>query len=157
MKAAVTSYVVCVVSNFESSEQYLSAKYAITWPPTVYVLALFTALLKFNRDYIEYAEIYFWIYTLKTLFQWKGDFITWGYLYFFTSKMEQTLHSSSYGSQESPHKEKNYKKIFLTSYLDPLKCDFLLVLHFSWGYLKTFFHPKWSKLQKIFLTPYLDP
>ncbi len=35
MKAAVTSYVICVVRNFESSEQYLSAKYAITWPPTV--------------------------------------------------------------------------------------------------------------------------
>ncbi len=35
LKAAVTSYVVCVMCNFESSEQYLSAKCGISEPPTV--------------------------------------------------------------------------------------------------------------------------
>ncbi len=46
MKAAVTSYVVCVVSNFDFSKQYFSAKYAITWPPTVCNLS--TALTSFS-------------------------------------------------------------------------------------------------------------
>ncbi len=37
----------------------------------------------------------------------RGTLLHGGYLYlFFSSKMEQTLHSPSYGSQKSPHKEK---------------------------------------------------
>ena len=35
MKAAVTSYVVCVVSNMEFSEHYFSAKRAKIYAPTV--------------------------------------------------------------------------------------------------------------------------
>jgi hypothetical protein len=38
----------------------------------------------------------------------RGTLLHGGYLYlFFSSKMEQTLHSPSYGSQKPPHKEKN--------------------------------------------------
>jgi hypothetical protein len=37
----------------------------------------------------------------------RGTLLHGGYLYFFSSsKMEQTLHSPSYGSQEPAHKEK---------------------------------------------------
>ncbi len=63
----------------------------------------------------------------------------------------------------------------MTSYLDPLKCDFFAHFTLLQGVRKDFFfHPKWSKLckaplmdpknhsilkklKKIFLTPYLDP
>ncbi len=43
----------------------------------------------------------------------RGTLLHGGYLYFFSSsKMEQTLHSPSYGSQEPAHKEKLKKKFF---------------------------------------------
>jgi hypothetical protein len=46
-------------------------------------------------------------------FKGRGTLLHGGYLYFFSSsKMEQTLHSPSYGSQEPAHKEKVFKKYF---------------------------------------------
>ncbi len=53
--------------------------------------------------------------------------------------MEQTLHSPSYGSQKPPQKEKIKKKIFLTSYLDPLKKWFFACFTLFLGVRKYFF------------------
>ncbi len=63
-----------------------------------------------------------WLEENRKVKKWKGDFITWGVpIFFFFLKMEQTLHSPSYGSQKPPRKEKKKKKKILTSYLDHLK------------------------------------
>ena len=48
MKAAVTSYVVCVVRNMEFSEHYFSAKHAIVFAPTVCLM------FKMKKSFIVY-------------------------------------------------------------------------------------------------------
>jgi hypothetical protein len=53
--------------------------------------------------------------------------------------MEQTLHSPSHGSKEPPNEEKNNKKIFLTSYLDPLKMGLFARFMLFLGIHKYFF------------------
>jgi hypothetical protein len=60
MKAAVTSYVVCVVSNMEFSEHYFSAKRAKIYAPTVRRFVKFDAFLKvFHLErFVPYPDDY---------------------------------------------------------------------------------------------------
>ncbi len=60
-----------------------------------------------------YDPLKMWFFARFTLFL--------GYINpFFSSKMDQTLHSPSYGSKIPPYLKK-FKKMYLTPYLDPLK------------------------------------
>jgi hypothetical protein len=75
------------------------------------------------------------------------------YIYFFHPKWSKLCTAPLMGPKNPPIKKK-CKKIFLKSYLDPLKSDFLLVLRFSWGYVNTFFS---SKMEQTLHSPSKGP
>jgi hypothetical protein len=54
-----------------------------------------------------------WIfYGFSVVLKEGGLYYMGGTYFFFSSKMEQTLHSPSHGSEEPPHEEKIVKKYF---------------------------------------------
>jgi hypothetical protein len=97
----------------------------------------------------KFDKNYFWppIWTLLKMWFFARFTLFLGYINpFFSSKMDQTLHSPSYGSKIPPFLKK-FKKMYLTPYLDPLKMWHFACFTLFQGVRKYFFfHSKWTKL-----------
>ncbi len=97
------------------------------------------ALLKGTQDWD-----FFWLRFWK-----EGGLYYMGgtYICFFHPKWSKLCTAPVMGPKNPPPIKKKFKKIFLTSYLDPLKKGFFALFTLFLGVCKYFFfHPKWSKL-----------